>query len=70
MILLLFLSLLIILFMSLKFPSLQTHLSGEAEAILARAQATAKGITLVSQSLKENGGVEVRFFHHWHHVCV
>ncbi|TYH41031.1 uncharacterized protein LOC105765398 [Gossypium raimondii] len=31
---------------------------GEAEAILARAQATAKGIALVSQSLKENGGVE------------
>ncbi|XVF12787.1 hypothetical protein REPUB_Repub08aG0149800 [Reevesia pubescens] len=31
---------------------------GEAEAILARAQATAKGITFVSQSLKENGGVE------------
>ncbi|MFQ6662029.1 hypothetical protein Gotur_029989 [Gossypium turneri] len=43
---------------------------GEAEAILARAQATAKGIALVSQSLKENGGVEVRFFHHCHHVCV
>ncbi|XP_022843315.1 stomatin-like protein 2, mitochondrial [Olea europaea var. sylvestris] len=31
---------------------------GEAEAILAKAQATAKGITLVSQTLKENGGVE------------
>ncbi|OMO97759.1 Band 7 protein [Corchorus olitorius] len=31
---------------------------GEAEAILARAQATAKGLALVSQSLKENGGVE------------
>ncbi|GMJ00499.1 stomatin-like protein 1 [Hibiscus trionum] len=31
---------------------------GEAEAIVARAQATAKGIALVSQSLKENGGVE------------
>ncbi|KAA3459989.1 stomatin-like protein 2, mitochondrial [Gossypium australe] len=31
---------------------------GEAEAILARARATAKGIALVSQSLKENGGVE------------
>ncbi|KAL0358822.1 UNVERIFIED_CONTAM: putative protein C16G5.07c [Sesamum angustifolium] len=31
---------------------------GEAEAILARAQATAEGIALVSQSLKENGGVE------------
>ncbi|XP_022738551.1 stomatin-like protein 2, mitochondrial [Durio zibethinus] len=31
---------------------------GEAEAILARAQATARGIALVSQSLKENGGVE------------
>ncbi|KAL0452353.1 UNVERIFIED_CONTAM: putative protein C16G5.07c [Sesamum latifolium] len=31
---------------------------GEAEAILARAQATAEGIALVSQSLKKNGGVE------------
>ncbi|KAI3471280.1 hypothetical protein Pfo_027943 [Paulownia fortunei] len=31
---------------------------GEAEAILARAQATAKGIAMVSQALKENGGVE------------
>lgn len=31
---------------------------GEAEAILARAKATAEGITMVSQSLKENGGVE------------
>ncbi|CAA2968103.1 stomatin 2, mitochondrial [Olea europaea subsp. europaea] len=31
---------------------------GEAEAILARAQATAKGLSMVSQSLKENGGVE------------
>ncbi|CAH8385275.1 unnamed protein product [Eruca vesicaria subsp. sativa] len=32
--------------------------SGEAEAILARAQATARGLTLLSQSLKETGGVE------------
>ncbi|KAG5558948.1 hypothetical protein RHGRI_008783 [Rhododendron griersonianum] len=31
---------------------------GEAEAILAKAQATAKGITMVSQTLKEQGGVE------------
>ncbi|XVE64519.1 hypothetical protein DITRI_Ditri07aG0106900 [Diplodiscus trichospermus] len=31
---------------------------GEAEAILARAQANARGIALVSQSLKESGGVE------------
>ncbi|KAA8540114.1 hypothetical protein F0562_026806 [Nyssa sinensis] len=31
---------------------------GEAEAILARAQATAKGIEMVSQALKEHGGVE------------
>ncbi|GFP93718.1 stomatin-like protein 2 mitochondrial [Phtheirospermum japonicum] len=31
---------------------------GEAEAILAKAQATAKGITMVSQTLNENGGVE------------
>lgn len=33
--------------------------SGEAEAILAKAQATNKGIALVSQALKESGGVEV-----------
>jgi regulator of protease activity HflC (stomatin/prohibitin superfamily) len=31
---------------------------GEAEAILARAQATAKGLAMVSQSLKEAGGEE------------
>ncbi|XP_058206323.1 uncharacterized protein LOC131319900 [Rhododendron vialii] len=31
---------------------------GEAEAILAKAQATAKGIAMVSQTLKEHGGVE------------
>ncbi|XP_059304427.1 uncharacterized protein LOC132056308 [Lycium ferocissimum] len=31
---------------------------GEAEAILARAQATAKGIAMVSQTLKEHGGAE------------
>lgn len=31
---------------------------GEAEAILAKAQATAKGIATVSQTLKEHGGVE------------
>ncbi|KAE8077587.1 hypothetical protein FH972_016139 [Carpinus fangiana] len=31
---------------------------GEAEAILARAKATAEGIAMVSQTLKENGGVE------------
>ncbi|CAG7880126.1 unnamed protein product [Brassica rapa] len=30
----------------------------EAEAILARAQATARGLTMLSQSLKETGGVE------------
>lgn len=35
--------------------------TGEAEAILARAQATAKGIVLVSDALKETGGVEVSF---------
>ena len=33
---------------------------GEAEAILVKAQATAKGLALVSQALKESGGVEVR----------
>lgn len=38
--------------------------SGEAEAILARAQATAKGIEMVSQTLKEHGGAEVRFLKH------
>ncbi|KAF3432714.1 hypothetical protein FNV43_RR23816 [Rhamnella rubrinervis] len=31
---------------------------GEAEAILARAKATAEGLALVSQALKENGGLE------------
>ncbi|KAL1539813.1 stomatin-like protein 2, mitochondrial [Salvia divinorum] len=31
---------------------------GEAEAIRARAQATAEGIAVVSKALKENGGVE------------
>lgn len=31
---------------------------GEAEAILAKAQATSKGIAMVSESLKEHGGVE------------
>lgn len=36
-------------------------LSGEAEAIIAKAQATAKGLAMVSQALKENGGLEVRF---------
>uniref|UniRef100_A0A7N0VL74 Uncharacterized protein n=1 Tax=Kalanchoe fedtschenkoi TaxID=63787 RepID=A0A7N0VL74_KALFE len=30
----------------------------EAEAIVARAEAAAKGISLVSQTLKENGGIE------------
>lgn len=35
---------------------------GEAEAILARAQATAEGLAMVSQALKESGGVEVSFF--------
>lgn len=34
-------------------------LTGEAEAILARAQATTKGINMVSSALKEHGGVEV-----------
>ncbi|KAH0906412.1 hypothetical protein HID58_038239 [Brassica napus] len=32
--------------------------SGEAEAIIARAQATARGLTMLSQSLNETGGVE------------
>uniref|UniRef100_A0A2P2KVA6 Uncharacterized protein MANES_05G196100 n=1 Tax=Rhizophora mucronata TaxID=61149 RepID=A0A2P2KVA6_RHIMU len=31
---------------------------GEAEAILAKAQATAKGLAMVSQALKETGGME------------
>lgn len=39
---------------------LRFFFSGEAEAIVAKAQATAKGITMVSQALKEHGGVEVR----------
>ncbi|KAL0750109.1 hypothetical protein Bca101_032112 [Brassica carinata] len=39
----------------------QAHINiadGEAEAIIARAQATARGLTMVSQSLNETGGVE------------
>ncbi|KAH0896809.1 hypothetical protein HID58_046377, partial [Brassica napus] len=32
--------------------------SGEAEAIIARAKATARGLAMLSQSLKETGGVE------------
>ena len=36
--------------------------SGEAEAILAKAQATAKGIAIVSEYIKKSGGVEVSFF--------
>ncbi|GMY07682.1 stomatin-like protein 2, mitochondrial [Fagus crenata] len=31
---------------------------GEAEAILAKAKATAEGLAIVSQTLKENGGIE------------
>lgn len=43
-------------------PHNQHHsFSGEAEAILARAKATAEGLARVSQSLKENGGPEVSF---------
>lgn len=42
--------------------SCDTRISGEAEAILARAQATAKGLAMVSQALKESGGVEVSFY--------
>lgn len=33
---------------------------GEAEAILAKAKATAEGLALVSKTLKDTGGVEVR----------
>lgn len=47
--------------LSLTFSSLPLNSTGEAEAILARAQATAKGIVLVSDALKETGGVEVSF---------
>ena len=46
------------------FPLISLNLynySGEAEAILAKARATAEGLALVSQSLKENGGAEVSF---------
>ena len=40
---------------------------GEAEAILAKAKATAEGLAVVSKTLKEHGGVEVRFpnLFHW-----
>ncbi|XP_024983766.1 stomatin-like protein 2, mitochondrial [Cynara cardunculus var. scolymus] len=43
-----------------KKSSMMLEVQGEAEAILARCQATNKGIALVSQALQENGGVEVR----------
>lgn len=33
--------------------------SGEAEAILARAKATAEALAFVSKALKDSGGVEV-----------
>lgn len=36
-------------------------IAGEAEAILARSQATSKGIAIVSETLKQYGGLEVRF---------
>lgn len=35
------------------------YFSGEAEAILAKAKATAEGLALVSRALTDNGGVEV-----------
>jgi len=38
------------------------NISGEAEAIFAKAQATAKGIAIVSEHIKKSGGVEVKFF--------
>lgn len=54
-------------------------LPGEAEAILAKAQATAKGIEVLSDTIKASGGVEVRDFcaldckldpiTHWHCNC-
>ncbi|XP_024962923.1 stomatin-like protein 2, mitochondrial isoform X2 [Cynara cardunculus var. scolymus] len=41
-----------------KKSSMMLEVQGEAEAILARSQATNKGVALVSQALQENGGVE------------
>ena len=35
--------------------------AGEAEAILAKAKATAEGLAHVSKALKDSGGVEVGF---------
>lgn len=37
-------------------------ISAQAEAILVKAQATNKGLALISQSIKENGGAEVSFY--------
>lgn len=37
-------------------------IAGEAEAILARSQATSKGIAVVSETLKQYGGLEVGGF--------
>ncbi|KAJ9539736.1 hypothetical protein OSB04_026242 [Centaurea solstitialis] len=46
-----------------KKSSMMLEAQGEAEAILARAQATNRGAALVSQALKENGEVEVPNLH-------
>ena len=43
------------------FNLLVCTISAQAEAILVKAQATNKGLALVSQSIKENGGAEVSF---------
>lgn len=48
------------------FIYLFIKISGEAEAIRARAQATAEGIAVVSKALKAHGGVEVNIFSHSH----
>lgn len=45
------------------FATLGSDYPGEAQAILAKAQATSKGIAMVSESLKEDGGVEVSLQH-------
>ncbi|KAJ6881097.1 hypothetical protein NC651_027824 [Populus alba x Populus x berolinensis] len=40
------------------FRTASVFLHGEAEAIIAKAQATAKGIAIVSENIKKSGGIE------------
>ena len=41
------------------------NISGEAEAILARSQATAEGLKVLSEAMKAEGGAQVRLPSTW-----